>query len=651
MEYYHLTQIFRQRVQFQWQKDKNKTTNWIRVQTLDAGTSGPFPKNRGHVFIPELDDQVMIGFEYGDPNRPYMTGSMFPERHAKGGEADNNIKSIKTRSGHITAPETITISAKNIKVNANESIRMSAGEDIIESAGKNKTDTAGETHVTSILICMIIIWGLSFLTSATPTSSVQQKKLYDIHQLLKYSTDENRLPTITLVAEQYKICPPLSPERFRRRVKILWGIDINDYPENATILVTNFSRLSVKYQFFNGEKAHVGNADYLPTIPPLSDSVYSLVRKFLFFADTSVFNRIRDNKYFHAEEALKIHKEFLEEKRYYKEEFNRFYDILSDIYRSTIMPPPILFSYAEENNPITGNGGCELLCNIVAPINLVHPRTFDLKGDLLSFYLDEQSKNRNIWLVRSDTKKEKTDVPVSWRGNSLTNSSDKYGGSLDMFFPWHNYNIARSLAGNLSFLLRFQQKTTNSYVIRFMSGQLDDAHSTMHYLYRERQDSIREQIRSNNYYGYAILREFCENLEREMPTLEKVGSSFSAQVANPKVLLYLEPYPDSYDIDTLFASEIFKVYEMGYDDYYLVEVVKPVESPVAGPDGYAMILDRTETIYGYVRKVEVKEVSEAEIEIQKIKKPFWRSKTWFNKRSGRFCKYSEGTKSRIGNRW
>jgi uncharacterized protein involved in type VI secretion and phage assembly len=171
------------KVQFQWQKDVGKTTNWIRVQTVDAGTSGAFPKNRGHVFIPELDDQVMIGFMYGDPNRPYMMGGMFPERFGKGGEVDNNIKSIKTRSGHmiefndevtggwgitikddcgnkihlstkgknidITAPETITISAKNIQVNANENIKMSAGEDIIESAGKNKTDTAGETHVTS----------------------------------------------------------------------------------------------------------------------------------------------------------------------------------------------------------------------------------------------------------------------------------------------------------------------------------------------------------------------------------------------------------------------------------------------------------------------------------------------------------------------
>ncbi len=171
------------KVQFQWQKKMNKTTNWIRVQTVDGGTSGAFPKNRGHVFIPELDDQVMIGFEYGDPNRPYMTGSMFPERYAKGGEVDNNIKSIKTRSGHmiefndevtggwgitirddcgnkihlstkgknidITAPETITLNAKNIQMNANENIKMSAGDDIIESAGKNKTDTAGETHITS----------------------------------------------------------------------------------------------------------------------------------------------------------------------------------------------------------------------------------------------------------------------------------------------------------------------------------------------------------------------------------------------------------------------------------------------------------------------------------------------------------------------
>ena len=474
--------------------------------------------------------------------------------------------------------------------------------------------------VVGILFCIIIIWGGTSSMSSSSHYMSQQKKQYDKFQLLDYSTDENIIPSSEIVKSLYKSYPPLRPERFRRRVKILWGIDVDDYPENSIISISNLIGLSVKNQLIKGKMINnVSNDDNLPSIPPLPDSIYGLCRQFLFFSDTSIISRVSDSKYAHVEEVLKIHKSFMES-NYFKEFFIRIYDILSDIYRNTITTPYLLFNYTEENNPVNvGTGGCGLLCNTVDLNIHVHHRAFDLKGDLLYFYIEKQRNTRDIWFVLSDKQRKKTDVPVSWRGNDLTNSSEKYSGGPNMFFPWHNYNIARSLAGNLSFLIRLKQKTTNSYFIRYMSGQLDSPVSRSHYLHKERQDSIRELIRSNNYYGYAILREFCENLEREMPTLEKVGTSFSAQVVNPKALLYLEPYPDSYDIDTLFASEIFKVYEMGYDDYYLVEVVKPVESPVAGPDGYAMILDRTETVYGYVRKVEVKEVSEAEYEFQKIK--------------------------------
>jgi uncharacterized protein involved in type VI secretion and phage assembly len=88
------------KVQFQWQKPKNKTSNWIRVQTPDAGKSDIVPQNRGFVFIPEKDDTVMIGFEYGDPSRPFVMGSIFSEKISKGGGVDDNIKTIITRSGH-----------------------------------------------------------------------------------------------------------------------------------------------------------------------------------------------------------------------------------------------------------------------------------------------------------------------------------------------------------------------------------------------------------------------------------------------------------------------------------------------------------------------------------------------------------------------
>jgi len=141
-----------------------------------------------------------------------------------------------------------------------------------------------------------------------------------------------------------------------------------------------------------------------------------------------------------------------------------------------------------------------------------------------------------------------------------------------------------------------------------MSGQLDDSGFIERMTYK----NLRDSILSNNYYGYAVLREFCENPEREMPTLEKVGTSFNGIVKGEKSLLYLEPFSDSYDIDTIRPNETFKAYEMGHDNYYFVEVVKPVESPVAGPDGYAMILDRTETVYGYMRKSEVRKFTDTD---------------------------------------
>ena len=86
----------RVKVAFDWQKN-GKTTNWIRVQTPNAGVSGAVPKNRGWVFVPEVGDQVMVSYEHGNPDRPYVTGSVFHSGSGKGGDKDN---SIITRSGN-----------------------------------------------------------------------------------------------------------------------------------------------------------------------------------------------------------------------------------------------------------------------------------------------------------------------------------------------------------------------------------------------------------------------------------------------------------------------------------------------------------------------------------------------------------------------
>lgn len=90
----------RVKVVFDWQKPKEKTTNWIRVQSPNAGTSDAVSKNRGLVFVPEVGDQVMVGYEHGNPDCPYVTGAMFHKDSGKGGDKDNKIKSIITRSGN-----------------------------------------------------------------------------------------------------------------------------------------------------------------------------------------------------------------------------------------------------------------------------------------------------------------------------------------------------------------------------------------------------------------------------------------------------------------------------------------------------------------------------------------------------------------------
>lgn len=118
----------RVKVAFQWQKKINKTTNWIKVSTPDAGNSSMFRHNRGFVFIPEEGDEVMINFENGDPNRPYVSSSIFPENTSLGGGENNRLKSIRTRNGHRIEFDdndedlNITIKDKNdniIKLNTN----------------------------------------------------------------------------------------------------------------------------------------------------------------------------------------------------------------------------------------------------------------------------------------------------------------------------------------------------------------------------------------------------------------------------------------------------------------------------------------------------------------------------------------------------
>ena len=94
------------RVQFPWQEIQSKEmkTPWLRIAVPYAGA------NKGHQFVPEIGEEVMIGFEMNNAERPYIIGSFYnggngkpDENWAVSQEEDgttNNIKAIRTRNGH-----------------------------------------------------------------------------------------------------------------------------------------------------------------------------------------------------------------------------------------------------------------------------------------------------------------------------------------------------------------------------------------------------------------------------------------------------------------------------------------------------------------------------------------------------------------------
>ncbi|QIY91038.1 phage baseplate assembly protein V [Chryseobacterium gallinarum] len=141
-------------VRFDWQL--NDTTHFIRMMSPDAGGTDGVSQNRGFVAIPEIGDQVMVGFEYHNPDFPFAMGGMFHGKVGLGGGADNHLKSIQTRSGNkILFNDTegqgsirtedgstnfIYLDGEgNIRINAPNNIILEAGNNLDMNIGNNMT--------------------------------------------------------------------------------------------------------------------------------------------------------------------------------------------------------------------------------------------------------------------------------------------------------------------------------------------------------------------------------------------------------------------------------------------------------------------------------------------------------------------------------
>jgi len=144
--------MHRVRLRFPW-LDPEQESNWARVVAIGAGD------DRGAYFLPEVDDEVLVAFEHGSVEHPFVVGSLWngkdrpPESNDDG---RNDHRTIKSRSGHIirlsdaageeaieiidrTGSNRIVItSADNaiaIEAQGDISIRSSTGKITIEGVG------------------------------------------------------------------------------------------------------------------------------------------------------------------------------------------------------------------------------------------------------------------------------------------------------------------------------------------------------------------------------------------------------------------------------------------------------------------------------------------------------------------------------------
>ena len=160
------------RVQFDWQAqlDENMMTPWLRIAQPYAGGG------KGFSFIPEIDEEVMVDFEGGNAERPYVKGTLYngvgdPDpAWVPNGNSSNQIKAIRTRNGHTIEIHdegndgyiriydnekenyilTFSTDQKLIKLESTGNIELYAQNDIIMQAGNDMKITVGNNRTLEV---------------------------------------------------------------------------------------------------------------------------------------------------------------------------------------------------------------------------------------------------------------------------------------------------------------------------------------------------------------------------------------------------------------------------------------------------------------------------------------------------------------------
>lgn len=122
----------------------NVDSDWCSVVSPMGGAG------RGFVMLPEVGDNVLVGFESGATSRGFVLGSVWNRTQkipaGDGSPKDNNLRFIRSRSGHLIRFDD-TRGKEKIEI-----IDKSTKQSIIIDASKNKiqiTTDSGDISVTT----------------------------------------------------------------------------------------------------------------------------------------------------------------------------------------------------------------------------------------------------------------------------------------------------------------------------------------------------------------------------------------------------------------------------------------------------------------------------------------------------------------------
>jgi type VI secretion system secreted protein VgrG len=151
----------RVKVQFHWDREgkgDEKSSCWIRVATTWAG------KQWGTVHIPRVGQEVVVGFEEGDPDRPLILGSVYnavqlPAYGLPSEQTKSGIKSMSSKGGggfneirfeDKKGSEQVFInSERQMDLNVKKSRFESIGESAHLTVGKDQLEKInGDKHLT-----------------------------------------------------------------------------------------------------------------------------------------------------------------------------------------------------------------------------------------------------------------------------------------------------------------------------------------------------------------------------------------------------------------------------------------------------------------------------------------------------------------------